>query len=231
MHSISITELLDSWLSRQVGQSELAWLNEQRRQIARQGSKAILFAAFSQVTRYIAKEPLQITKADWEAIETICLGWFPRNWTSDRIARISLILSFPQHNPIQYVQTIEQLFNAADLNELVTLYQALPLLPFSKRYRLRAAEGIRSNMTDVFNAVALQNPYPADYFDDAAWNQMVLKALFVGSSLDLIYGLERRNNLALSQMLIDYAREREAAHRSVSPQLWDLVDGLAENKR
>jgi hypothetical protein len=78
-------------------------------------------------------------------------------------------------------------------------------------------------MTAVFNAVALQNPYPAEYFDNIAWNQMVLKALFVGSPLNLIYGLKQRNNSDLSQMLIDYADERKAANRDVSHELWKLV--------
>jgi hypothetical protein len=223
MHLISITGLLYHWLSRQVGQNELTWLEKKRRQIAEGASNLVFFTAFSAVPRYIGKQDLQLTQDDWQAIETIRPGWFPGNWSIDRVARILLILALPQHNPDEYVQKVEQVFNAADVSELVTLYQALPLLPFPERFRLRAAEGIRSNMTAVFNAVALQNPYPAEYFDNIAWNQMVLKALFVGSPLHLIYGLEKRNNSDLSQMLIDYAHEREAANRSVSPELWELV--------
>ena len=52
---------------------------------------------------------------------------------------------------------------------------------------------------------------------------MVLKALFVGSPLHPIYGLKRRNNQQLSQMLINYARERLAAKRKVNPELWQLI--------
>jgi len=69
------------------------------------------------------------------------------------------------------------------------------------------------------------NPYPADYFDDLAWNQMVLKALFVGS-LHLIYGLDTRANSHTSDGN-DYAHERWAAKRSVSPEIWRLVGHLA----
>ena len=29
-------------------------------------------------------------------------------------------------------------------------------------------------MTSVFNAVALNNPYPAEHLNDLAWNQMVV---------------------------------------------------------
>lgn len=224
MHLISLTSLLYHWLSRQVEQDALTWLEKKRRQITEGASNLVFFTAFSGVPRYIGKQDLQLTQDDWQAIETIHPGWFPGNWSCDRVARILLILALPQDKPDEYVQKVEQVFNAADVSELVTLYQALPLLPFPERFHLRAAEGIRSNMTVVFNAVALQNPYPAEYFDNTAWNQMVLKALFVGSPLHLIYGLEKRNNLDLSQMLIDYAHEREAANRSVSPELWELVE-------
>jgi hypothetical protein len=224
MGLISTTGLLYHWLSRQVEQDALAWLNHKRRQLSEGSSNLVFFTAFSGVPRYIGKQDLKLTQEDWNAIETIRPGWFPRNWSCDRVARILLLLALPQDNPDEYVQRVEQVFNIADVGELVTLYQALPILPFPERFRLRAAEGIRSNMTAVFNAVALQNPYPAEYFDNIAWNQMVLKALFVGSPLHLIHGLEKRNNLDLSQMLIDYAREREAANRSVSHELWELVE-------
>lgn len=97
------------------------------------------------------------------------------------------------------------------MGEAIALYQSLFLLPYPEKFKLRAAEGIRTNMTSVFNAVTLHNPYPAEYLDDLAWNQMILKALFVGTLLHPIYGLKQRNNQQLSQMLLDYARERLAA--------------------
>ena len=83
-------------------------------------------------------------------------------------------------------------------------------------------------MTAVFNAVALRNPYPAEQFDNLAWNQMVLKALFVGSPLHLIQGLDVRANRELSRMLIDYAHERYSANRLVSPEIWRLVEKFAD---
>jgi hypothetical protein len=52
---------------------------------------------------------------------------------------------------------------------------------------------------------------------------MVLKALFVGSALWPIVGLDTRSNPALARMLRDYAHERWAASRPVSPELWRCV--------
>ena len=82
-------------------------------------------------------------------------------------------------------------------------------------------------MRAVFEAVAHRNPYPREQFDQNRWNQMVLKALFVDSTLWPIQGLDERANFELAQMLCDYAHERWAAHRKVSPELWRCVGRFA----
>lgn len=220
---INITNLLYCWLSRQVEGNALTWLEEKQKQIAGGASAKVFFTAFSAVPRYTGKKDLNITLDDWQTLGQIRPGWCPQNWSVDQTARTLLILSLPHENAQEYLQIVEKVFSAADVSELVALYQALPLLPYPEQYRLRAAEGVRSNMTAVFNAVALCNPYPAEYFDDIAWNQMVLKAFFVGSPINLIQGLDKRANPELSQMLIDYARERWAANRSVPPEIWQAV--------
>ena len=87
----------------------------------------------------------------------------------------------------------------------------------------RATDGCRTNIKGVFEAIAHRNPYPARYFDEVAFNQLCLKALFVGSHLYLIHGLTSRLNERLSRMMTDYAFERWAASRVVSPELWRCV--------
>lgn len=223
-----ITDLLLRWLSRQVTQDGLTWLEEKRRQIAQGVPDRVFFTAFSAVPRYTGKTDLELTVEDLQAAEGCRIGWFPKHWSVDQAGRTLLLLALSHLDANQYVRSLDKLFAAADVGELVALYQTLPLLPYPERHCLRAAEGIRSNITTVFNAVALHNPYPADYFDKLAWNQMVLKAIFVGSPLDLIWGLDRRANPELAHMLTDYARERWAAKRPVNPELWRPVGPFAD---
>ncbi len=78
-------------------------------------------------------------------------------------------------------------------------------------------------MNVVFNAIALDNPYPAEYIDESAWNQMVLKALFIGTPLYRIYDVDKRTNPTLARILSDFAHERWAAKRSVPVELWRMV--------
>lgn len=220
----SITELLNHWLYRQLEPEDWDWLNQKSQQITNGASERVLWSAFSAVSRHANKNDLMLLSQDWETIKTLRSGWCPRHWSIDQTARTFLILSLSDQNQSFYLNTIKKLFATADLEELIALYQALPLLSYPEQFRLQAAEGVRSNMTTVFNAVALNNPYPAEYFDDLAWNQMVLKALFVGSPLELIQGLNKRVNPSLVSMLLDYAQERRSANRSVPPQLWQLVE-------
>ena len=224
------SDLLRRWISQHTTTEGLAWLDNKCKLIAEGAALRVFFTAFSAVPRYVGKENLSLTLEQLQLAEQLRSRWHPQFWTSDGTARTLLLLALPHNDAAEYLQVLEQLFTTADMGELVALYQALPLLPYPEQYRLRAAEGLRSNMTPVFNAIALNNPYPQDYFDELAWNQMVLKALFVGSPLHQIQGLELRANLTLAQMLTDYANERLAAHRSVSPELWQLVKYINSKK-
>jgi len=225
-HPTSVAVLQD-WLTRRLSREGLAWLEEKRTQIAGGAPARTFFTAFSAVPRYTGKGALQLSPEELQAAESARPGWRADRWSVEQAARTVLVLALPTEPMTPYTQTLKAVFEAADVGELVALYQALPLLPDPERHQKQAAEGVRSNMTAVFNAIALHNPYPADHLDQPAWNQMVLKALFVGSPLAEIQGLDRRTNPTLAQMLIDYAHERWAAGRSVGPELWRAIGPFA----
>jgi hypothetical protein len=123
----------------------------------------------------------------------------------------------------KYISVIENLFLNAEMSELVALYSSLPVLAYAEAWKKRCAEGIRSNIGQVLESIICSNPYPSEQLDEAAWNQLVLKAIFTDKPLLEITGLEKRHNKNLAQSLIDYAHERWAAHRDVNPLLWMFV--------
>ena len=224
IHHTSTIDLLELWLAKKITPAALTWLKDKRSQISQGGLPKVFFTAFSAVLRYTGKQNLDLTPEDWELAQKARLGWSPMHWSVDQAARTLLVLALPSAT---FLQILEQAFTCADIGELVALYQALPLIPHPEQLCDRAAEGVRSNITAVYNAIALRNPFPAEYFSDLTWNQMILKALFLGSPLHLIFGLEKRRNLELAKMLVDYAHERWAAKRPVSFELWWLVGKFA----
>jgi hypothetical protein len=185
-----------------------------------------VYRAFSLCSHRIEKQPLCLTASEIDIALKARPGWHPQDLRTDEAARLYLLL-ISAGDPDAFFRRIERLYATADVNELVTLYRGLPLYPEPERYRLRAAEGIRSNMRVVFEAVAHNNPYPGEQLPGIAWNQMVLKALFVGVPLYPIMGLDERASPELARMLCDYAHERRSAGRPVNPELWRCVGPFA----
>jgi hypothetical protein len=179
------------------------------------------------VSRKLGKAALPLDEGELAAARAAREGWDPSSWRVDEAARIRLLLAADTGDGERFASRLDQLCATADVDELVAFYRGLPLYPDAPRHRSRAAEGLRSNMSVVFEAVAHRNPYAAEQLPQDAWNQMVLKALFVGSALEPIVGLDGRANEALARMLVDYAHERWAARRPVSPELWRCVAPFA----
>lgn len=199
----------------------LAWLDGTVASLAGGPPDRVLFTAFAAAPRQLGRGELPDMVVDSVRL---------RGWTRDQAARVLLLLA-RQPRDGTFLQALDSLFGAADLAELVCLYQSLALLPFPERHVARAAEGVRSNMLPVFQAVAVGNPYPSEWLDEGSWNQMVVKAVFVGCLLHGIDGLDRRANPTLARMLVDYARERRAAGRVVTPDLWRPVGPFADTER
>lgn len=184
---------------------------------------SVFYRVFTAMPRFVGKRPVDMPADIGFALGRIRPGFSVEGWTMDRLARVWWLLQLPADDETTYVGTITQLFKAGELNELVALYSALPVLAFPEAWRFQATEGIRNNIADVQSAIMLHNPYPADYFAEAAWNQMILKAFFTDKDVTQIIGLDERKNPRLAQTLADYAAERRAAGRSLPPHIERLM--------
>ena len=225
-----IRTILHNWISKVLPAEALKWVDEKAEKIAGGADDWVFFTSFSAVPRYTGKTDLSLDADALHVATEARQHWNPRHWSVDQAARSLLVLSLPD-NPIEpYLERLEKVFNAADIGESVVLYQTLPLYPHPEQFIDRAAEGLRSNMTSVFEAVALRNPFPSEYFEENAWNQLVLKSCFVGSSLHRILGLDARANATLASILVDYAHERWSAGRTVTPELWRPVGPFATDQ-
>lgn len=217
-------DLLESWLARQLPAEAAQWLAAQSEKLRGEPSERNLHIALGMVPRRLGKDDIKLTEADLAAAEAARPGWDPRGWSVDEAARVLLLLITAGEG---FAARFSQLCRTADLAEAIALYRGLPLYPEPAALEAQAAEGLRSNMRALFEAVAHNSPYPRERFDENRWNQMVLKALFVGSRLAPIQGLEERANPALAAIMVDYAHERWAAGRKVSPELWRCVGPFA----
>lgn len=185
--------------------------------------KSTFYRVFTAMPRFVGKQPVMVPPDMAFALEQVKPGFEINNWTLDRLARVWWLLQLPKDDQTVYVNAITELFKAGELNELVALYSALPVLAYSEAWRFQATEGIRNNIADVQSAIMLHNPYPRDYFDEAAWNQMVLKAFFTDKDVTQITGISERKNARLSQTLADYSAERRAAGRSLPPNIDSVI--------
>jgi hypothetical protein len=218
-------QILQQWLDARLPAEGRAWLAEAARKIA-EGGDTELYRSVSFVTRKIGKADLALSPAEMAQAAIARAEWDPSDWSLDQAARVYLLLAYGSDGAA-FLRRLDQLCDTADIGELVAFYRGLPLYPDQSRYVLRAAEGVRTSMKAVFEAVAHRNPYPAEQFAEPAWNQMVLKTLFIGTTLDPVVGLDQRANAELARMLCDYAHERWSAGRPVSPELWRCVGPFA----
>ncbi|MCZ4223818.1 EboA domain-containing protein [Pedobacter rhodius] len=178
--------------------------------------------SFVMLPRKTGKPALRISEVQKKQLEESGISYLT-SWSIDRLSRVWLlgVQSFADTEKSHPV--IENLFLSAEVNEAVALYSALPFLAKPETWVKRCAEGIRSNIGSVLEAIMENNPYPAKYLNEAAWNQLVLKAFFTEKDINKINGLDGRANEQLALTLSDYARERYAAGRQINPQLWRLV--------
>jgi hypothetical protein len=172
--------------------------------------------AFASASRLVGKAALVIAADEIAVLQTQGVDWPLHAWTMDDAARAVLLMSAAKVlRPAELVTLAEETFRDGDSREKAAILRALPLLPAPKRFVPLAVEACRTSVQPVFEAIACENPFPAEYFPDLNFNQLVLKALFIQVPLSRVARLDRRLTPELARMARDYAAERAAAGRSI----------------
>jgi hypothetical protein len=205
--------LLRRGLARSSTADALTWLDaEIERQEAGVDERKLIIA-LGMAGRKVGRVDLSLTEDDKLEARAVRMGWQPERWGTDEAARAAILLATYTGDDAAFAGRVDRLCGNAEVTELIAYLKAFAIFPAAKQLHDRAREGVRSAVKPVFEAIACHNPYPLDYFDRAAWNQMVVKAVFVGASIENIVGIGERANPDLRQMLRDLISESHAAER------------------
>ena len=140
-----------------------------------------------------------------------------------QVSRIYFLAEVLSQDIEFYTPKVANIIQVADTGELETFLKYLVFLPNPEAYKQTAVEALRTNIATIFDAISLNNPYPAKYFNDQQWNQMFLKAAFMERDLSQIASIDERANEDLARIISDYAHERWAAGRKIDPLFWRPV--------
>lgn len=181
-------------------------------------SRADFLGLFSAAGRKLGQRPLQLSSGALAEPGPTLLGLRGL----DEVARVALLLcEVARSTDTQGL--VNDLYLRGAEREKQAVLRALPLLPAPEQFTALAVEACRSSVQPIFEAVACDSPFPARYFTEQAFNQLVLKALFTGTSVQRIAGLAGRVTPELVRMAQSYGEERRAAGRPVPLDLEQIV--------
>jgi hypothetical protein len=230
MFSISAAQLneLDSFfliiLKNNLSKDTLTWLETKAEGVRTEEKPMQLNQAFSQLPKHAGRNMIAISNEESAKIAELAPGFSLKDWTIDRLARVWLLMQISTSDKEAYLKKINGLFTASEMNEQVALYSALPFYSYPEEWIPQAENGIRSNIGTVLEAIMYHNPFAAAYLSENSFNQLVLKAFFTEKDVTKITGLYTRVNKALQDTLSDYVAERTAAHRTVEPNIYHLIE-------
>lgn len=200
------SEQLLSALRSRLDAAGASWLDAA---LAAAGSGTLtqLLTAYTGASRRVGKAPLALDTPDGDASA----------WTLEDAARALLLLQrgTASPDPGGFEADVVACYEQGDSREQESWLRTVAALPAPERFLPLVIDACRTNIIPLFAAVACDNPYPARYFPDSSFNQMVLKALFNNVPLARVRGLDGRLNPELARMAGDYAAERMAAGRTV----------------
>jgi hypothetical protein len=225
MQHLDTRKQLSKILGDSVSEDSLTWIENKLDLIIKSKSAKELYLAYSLIAGKIdpAKKP-RIQRINQELEEYL----ISQKADLLQIARIYLLIRVLESDIVYFSTKVANLIQVADTGELETFLKFLILLPNAGDYKQVGVEALRTNIGIIFDAIALNNPYPSIYFNDQQWNQMYLKAAFMQRNLGEIVDVEKRANGDLARIISDYAHERWAASRDIDPMLWQPVTRFME---
>lgn len=209
------------------GETAGTWLRDAIASVRQAGDPGgrPLQLAMARARRILGSDLLSPTTAELQAMaEPLDARLRGPSWRLLDVGRAALVLTALESLEVDHgTMLFARLLRRGELSEQQSLLRMLPILPRGDALVEPAIEACRTNATPVFAAIALDNPFPARWFPDLNFNQLVLKAMFMGLPVDQIEGLPSRASTELARMALGYATERRAAGRSVPAGVQHVV--------
>jgi len=198
----------DLWaaLDDRVSPEALAWLRESVAAI--EADAAAVRTRFPMAGRKVGRAPLD-PDADADDVHA---------WTIDDAARTLLLVALGDGVEAE----LRDLYRFGDAAERRGLLRALRYLPVADRAMDILDDAIRTNDTRL--VAAALGPYATEHLDDAAYDQAVLKCVFIGVPIAPLDGLPGRATPETARMLAAFVHERVAAGRDIPAEVWDVID-------
>ena len=184
----------------------LEWLREMSAAVA--ADPTALRSRFPMVGRKVGREPLD-PAADAADVHA---------WTIDDAARTLLLIAAGAGAEGE----LAELYRYGDAAERRGILRALPYLELEDRGLYLVDDAVRTNDTRLI-AAAL-GPYATEHLPDAAYDQAVLKCVFVGVPVTGLDGIPARVTPDGARMLGAFVHERVAAGRDVPAEVWTVID-------
>ncbi|HVL67372.1 MAG TPA: EboA domain-containing protein [Vicinamibacterales bacterium] len=200
-----------------------AWLDGEMAAASPGRPAADLIRAYTVAPRRIGRASLALSADERELVAAHDPELALSQWTVDDAARAAILLAAASADPSRFQELALACYENGDAREQQSWLRSLPMFPAPERFVAQAIDACRTNIVPLFEAIACENPFPARFFPERNFNQLVLKALFNTIGMSRIVGLARRLNPELSRMAADYVKERQAASRAVPPDIWDVI--------
>ena len=159
------------------------WFDEALTQVA--DGTGELLASYTKARR-LGRAPLSLSAAEKSDAAHLLPDVQFDHWTLEDAGRAVLLLSSATARPDSFVRAATDCYDHGDSAEQQSWLKSTALLPEPEQFLAIVIDACRTNILPLFEAVACENPFPARYFPERNFNQMVLKALFnkVGAGAD-----------------------------------------------
>ena len=205
------------WLEAVSGAPTAATVQSALAAVDREKDTLAARLAFGKLSLHVRPIPLETGESEHGQLKPVH-SWIevPEYFTQDIAARLTFLVGLSELlAPAELRDVVTTLYRTGSDREQISVLRALPFLPGGQSLVELAREASRTNDVAVFSALACDSTYPTRHLPDPAFEQLVLKALFMGVPLTRIVHVESRVTAELQRMIGDFADERRAAGRAV----------------